>query len=85
MMKFKCILCVCSHTHVPLDTKNYSISIGDVAKHKSLLARCMENIRGNKERIATLMQERDLATTQLQEKIRHIEILKVCPHLVSRK
>ncbi|XP_042206402.1 golgin subfamily A member 4-like [Homarus americanus] len=49
---------------------------GDVAKHKSLLARCMDNIRGNKERIALLTQERDIATTQLQDKLKQIDILK---------
>ncbi|XP_071552808.1 uncharacterized protein [Panulirus ornatus] len=49
---------------------------GDVAKHKSLLARCMDNIRGNKERIAVLTQERDVATAQLQDKIKQIETLK---------
>ncbi|XP_045127980.1 golgin subfamily A member 4-like isoform X15 [Portunus trituberculatus] len=48
----------------------------DVSKHKSLLARCMDNIRTNKERIGVLMQERDIATSQLQEKIKQIDILK---------
>nr|XP_045582291.1 golgin subfamily A member 4-like isoform X1 [Procambarus clarkii] len=49
---------------------------GDVVKHKSLLARCMDNIRGNKERIALLTQERDIATAQLQDKLKQIDILK---------
>ncbi|XP_069949061.1 golgin subfamily A member 4 isoform X2 [Cherax quadricarinatus] len=49
---------------------------GDVAKHKSLLARCMDNIRGNKERIALLTQERDLATTQLHDKLKLIDLIK---------
>ncbi|CAL4086312.1 unnamed protein product, partial [Meganyctiphanes norvegica] len=48
----------------------------DVSKHKSLLARCMENIRTNKEKMATLTAERDLATQQLQDKIKQIDLLK---------
>lgn len=52
--------------------------LGDVAKHKSLLARCMDNIRGNKERIVVLTQERDIATNQLQDKIKQLDIMKVC-------
>ena len=48
-----------------------------MAKHKSLLARCMDNIRGNKERIVVLTQERDLATQQLQDRLRDVEKIKV--------
>merc|ERR1711962_913095 len=49
---------------------------GDVVKHKALLSRCMENIRTNKEKITTLTAERDLATQQLQDKIKQIDLLK---------
>lgn len=48
-----------------------------MGKHKALLARCMENIRSNKERIAGLLQERDAAQGLLQEKETSIEMLKV--------
>merc|ERR1711962_506699 len=48
----------------------------DVVKHKALLSRCMENIRTNKEKITTLTAERDLATQQLQDKIKQIDLLK---------
>merc|ERR1711874_216143 len=51
-------------------------NISDVVKHKALLSRCMENIRTNKEKITTLTAERDLATQQLQDKIKQIDLLK---------
>ena len=66
--------CCCYHLHCNLVLLYIS---ADVAKHKSLLARCMDNIRGNKERITVLTQERDVATAHLQDKIKQLDIIKV--------
>ena len=54
-----------------------SLIAGEVSQHKHLLARCMENIRSNKEKLSQLTADRDGLATQLSDRDKEMQQLQV--------